>query len=97
MSDTFTPFDLQTNLVNQTLVVTFDLVFIIERWLRHNGRLTPNTSVWQKVYSACAIIAAIVGAVGLILLSIYDVAHHKRMHDTCLGVFIIGTVSTTPS
>jgi len=73
-------------------VVTFDLVFIIERWLRHKGRLTPNTSVWQKVYAACSIIAAIIGAAGLILLSIFDVAHHKRMHDTFLGVFILGYV-----
>jgi len=73
-------------------VVTFDLVFIIERWLRHSGRLTPNTSVWQKVYSACSIVAAIIGAAGLILLSIFDVAHHKRLHDTFLGVFIIGYI-----
>ncbi|KAF9692357.1 hypothetical protein EKO04_009428 [Ascochyta lentis] len=73
-------------------VVTFDLAFIFERYLRHAGRLAPNTSVWQKVYSILSIIAAIIGAVGLILLTIYDNYHYNRMHNICLGVFIIGYI-----
>lgn len=73
-------------------VVTFDLAFIFERYLRHAGKLAPNTSVWQKIYSLISIIAAIVGAVGLILLTIYDNYHHNRMHNICLGVFIIGYI-----
>ena len=32
------------------------------------------------------------GAVGLILLTIFDNYHHNRMHNICLGVFIIGYI-----
>lgn len=73
-------------------VLTFDLAFILERYLRHAGRLTPNTSTWQKANSACATIAAIVGAAGLILLSIFDTKRHNRLHNIFLGVFIIGYI-----
>lgn len=73
-------------------VVTFDLAFIFERWLRHAGRLTANTSHWQKVYSLCATVAAIVGAAGLILLTIFDDKNHDRLHNIFLGVFIIGYI-----
>jgi hypothetical protein len=73
-------------------VVTFDLAFIFERWLRHTGTLTPNTSAWQKLYSACATFAAIVGAAGLILLTIFDTKRHSRLHLIFLGVFIIGYI-----
>ncbi|KAJ4984027.1 fk506 suppressor [Stagonosporopsis vannaccii] len=73
-------------------VVTFDLAFISERYMRHAGKLAPNTSIWQKIYSLISIIAAIVGAVGLILLTIYDNYHHNRMHNICLAVFIIGYI-----
>ncbi|KAF3052960.1 hypothetical protein E8E11_007225 [Didymella keratinophila] len=73
-------------------VVTFDLAFIFERYLRHAGKLAPNTSNWQKLYSGLSIIAAIVGAVGLILLTIFDNYHHNRMHNICLAIFIIGYI-----
>lgn len=73
-------------------VVTFDLAFIFERWLRHSGKLARNTSLWQKVYSACATIAAIVGAAGLILLTIYDTKRHPQLHDVFLCVFIGGYI-----
>ncbi|KAF1914950.1 Frag1/DRAM/Sfk1 family-domain-containing protein [Ampelomyces quisqualis] len=73
-------------------VVTFDLAFIFERYLRHAHKLTPNTSIWQKVYSACATLAAIVGAAGLILLTIFDCKNHNRLHNIFLAVFIIGYI-----
>ncbi|KAF2108952.1 Frag1/DRAM/Sfk1 family-domain-containing protein [Lophiotrema nucula] len=73
-------------------VVSFDLVFVFERWLRHTGRLAHNTSVWQKVYSICSIIAAIAGAAGLILLSIFDTRHHHNLHDAFLVLFIGGYI-----
>jgi hypothetical protein len=73
-------------------VVTFDLAFIFERWLRHSGKLHRNTSVWQKVYSGCSIVAAIAGAAGLILLSIFDNVNHNRLHNIFLAVFIIGYI-----
>jgi rSAM-associated Gly-rich repeat protein len=73
-------------------VVTFDLAFIFERYLRHTGKLHRNTSVWQKIYSGCSIVAAIAGAAGLILLSIFDDVHHDRLHQIFLAVFIIGYI-----
>jgi hypothetical protein len=73
-------------------VITFDLAFIFERYLRHTGKLHRNTSVWQKVYSACSIIAAVAGAAGLILLSIFDNVNHNKLHTIFLAVFIIGYI-----
>lgn len=73
-------------------VVIFDLGFIAERWLRHTGRLTHNTSNFQKFLSVVSILAAIVGAVGLICLTIFDTLNHHTLHDTFLVVFIAGYV-----
>lgn len=73
-------------------VITFDLAFVFERWLRHTGKLAPNTSIWQKIYSGIAIVGAIVGGVGLILLSIFDTVRHPRLHNVFLAVFIIGYI-----
>jgi hypothetical protein len=73
-------------------VVSFDLAFIAERWLRHLGKLTPNTSWWQKSFSLISIIGSIAGAAGLILLSIFDTLRHPSMHDAMLALFIIGYV-----
>lgn len=73
-------------------VVTFDLAFIAERWLRHLGKLTPNTSWWQKTWSIISIIAAVAGAAGLILLTIFDDVHHRTLHDAFLALFILGYV-----
>ena len=72
--------------------VSFTLAFLFERWLRHSGRLAQNTSTWQKIYSICATVAAIVGAAGLILLTIFDCKNHDRLHNIFLGVFIIGYI-----
>lgn len=69
-------------------VVVFDLTFISERWLRHKGRLAHNTSKLQKFFSVCAILAAIVGAAGLILLSCFDTLRHPNLHDAFLAVFM---------
>jgi len=67
-------------------VVSFDFAFLFERYLRHQGKLARNTSKWQKVYSACATIAAIVGAAGLILLTIFDTKRHHTLHDVFLSL-----------
>jgi hypothetical protein len=71
-----------------TTVVTFTLSFVVERWLRHSGRLTHNTSVFQKILSGLSIIAALIGMIGLIVLTcLNDVKHHKA-HDVCLVIFM---------
>ena len=69
-------------------VVSFDLAFILERWLRHTGRLAHNTSLTQKILSFLSIIAAIAGAAGLILLSIFDTLRHHHLHDGFLVLFM---------
>jgi hypothetical protein len=74
------------------MVVTFDLVFIGERWLRHTRRLAPNYSRSEKVCSALAILMSIVGAAGLILLTIFDTRQYPKVHDAMLAVFIIGYI-----
>ncbi|KAF2749941.1 hypothetical protein M011DRAFT_517798 [Sporormia fimetaria CBS 119925] len=73
-------------------VVAFDIAFVLERWLRHTGRLAPNTSVWQKIWSSASSIAAIVGGAGLILLAVFDTARHSRLHRIFLAVFIGGYI-----
>jgi hypothetical protein len=73
-------------------VVSFDIAFILERYLRHTGKLARNTSIWQKIYSTLSIIFAIAGAAGLILLSIFDTLRHSRLHDIFLVVFIGGYI-----
>jgi len=72
--------------------IFLDLGFMAERWLRHVGRLAPNTSTTQKVLSVLAIICAIAGSAGLILLSIFDTYRHPHLHDGFLLLFIAGYV-----
>ncbi|RMZ92682.1 hypothetical protein DV736_g110, partial [Chaetothyriales sp. CBS 134916] len=73
------------------MVITLDLGFIAERWLRHNGRLAPNTR-FQKTASLLSIFFAIAGAVGLIILTIFDTYRHHKVHHACLALFIGGYV-----
>jgi len=72
--------------------VTLDLSFGADRWLRHKGRLVPNTTVGEKVLSGLTIAFAVVGTAGLILLSVFDTLRHKMLHDVFLLLFIAGYV-----
>lgn len=69
-----------------------DLALASERWLRHNGRLVKNVTTTEKVLSALSIICAIVGTVGLILLSVYDTLRYPRLHDVFLALFLGGYI-----
>ncbi|CAK1368242.1 hypothetical protein CB0940_11085 [Cercospora beticola] len=71
-----------------TSVAIFDLAFISERWLRHKGRLTQNYSISEKILSGFAIAFALIGAAGLILLTIFDTVRYPRVHVSMLVVFI---------
>jgi len=73
-------------------VVLLDIGIIAERWLRHTGRLARNTSKTQKFLSVLAILFAIAGAAGLILLSNFDTNHYPNMHDGFLLLFIGGYI-----
>ncbi|CAD0091966.1 unnamed protein product [Aureobasidium vineae] len=76
-------------------VVVFDVCFVSERWLRHKGRLAHNTSTVQKVLSGFACAFAIIGAIGLILLTILDTVSHPTAHDICLVIFMYVSVFHT--
>lgn len=69
-------------------VVTFNIVFIAERWLRHSGRLHGNTSTFQKVLSSIAILCSIAGGIGLICLTCLNDVKHHTAHDVCLAIFM---------
>ncbi|KAI5358963.1 hypothetical protein Slin15195_G114120 [Septoria linicola] len=75
-----------------TSVVVFNLAFVSERWLRHKGRLTQNYSKSEKILSSLAIVAAMVGAAGLILLTIFDTVRYSNVHQAMLVVFIAGYI-----
>ncbi|KAH6648907.1 Frag1/DRAM/Sfk1 family protein [Truncatella angustata] len=70
--------------------IFLDLSFGADRWLRHKGRLVPNTTVTEKVLAGLTIVFAIAGTVGLTCLSGFDTAHYPRLHDIFLAVFIGG-------
>ena len=72
--------------------VFLDLSFAADRWLRHKGVLAHNITLAEKVLSGIAIIFAIAGTAGLILLSCFDTAHFPRLHDGFLALFIAGYV-----
>ena len=44
----------------------------------------------EKVLSGLTIFFAVVGTIGLILLSIFDTASHPMLHNLFLGFFIGG-------
>lgn len=69
-------------------VVSFDLVFILERWLRHKQHLVQNHRTREKVLSGLAIVWSIIGAAALILLTIFDTKNHNKIHDAMLVVFM---------
>ncbi|KAF6827426.1 frag1 dram sfk1 family protein [Colletotrichum plurivorum] len=70
--------------------VFLDLSFFSDRWLRHKGRLAPNTSAGEKVLFGLTIVFALVGTVGLVCLSIFDTYRHGRLHLLFLLLFIAG-------
>lgn len=72
--------------------IFLDLSFLSDRWLRHRGRLVPNTTIGEKVLSGLTIVFAIIGTAGLILLSIFDTLRHPRLHDIFLLLFIAGYI-----
>jgi len=72
--------------------ILLDISFGADRYLRHKGRLVPNASTTEKVLSGLTILFAVVGTVGLILLSVFDTLRHPLQHDIFLLLFIAGYV-----
>jgi hypothetical protein len=70
--------------------IFLDAAFLSERWLRHKGRLAPNTTLMEKILTWLSIAFAAVGTVGLICLSIFRTGRYTRLHHTFLALFIGG-------
>ncbi|KAF5327275.1 hypothetical protein D9619_004241 [Psilocybe cf. subviscida] len=70
--------------------VGFTLTLIVERILRHHGRLMPNMRRRERVFSILAILGALIGGAGLILLSVFDTKRFPSVHRIFLLVFIVG-------
>jgi len=87
-------FGLKPLFITGSVVTTIflDLGFASERWLRHYGRLAPNTSRAQSMLSSISIFFAICGTCGLILLSNFDTYHHDRLHNGFLLLFLGGYI-----
>lgn len=73
-------------------VVAVEIGFFADRWLRHRGRLARNITVLEKWLSGLSMVFALIGAAGLILLTIFDTWRHPRAHDVFLLLFIVGYV-----
>ena len=71
-------------------VITFGIAFGIERWLRHRGLLFHASSITSTLLSTVGSMFTIAGAFGLMLLTIFDLKRHQRIHFISLGVFISG-------
>lgn len=69
-------------------VVFLDLALLAERWLRHSGQLVPNKGWFDKICSILSIFFSVAGALGLILLSIFDTAEYPHLHDGFLVMFM---------
>lgn len=71
-----------------TAISVFTLTFVAERWLRHKGRLAKNYYASEKVLSVLATLFALIGSLGLILLTIFDTVRYPRVHVGMLGMFM---------
>ncbi|RVD83498.1 uncharacterized protein DFL_007885 [Arthrobotrys flagrans] len=72
--------------------VCFVLSLFGARWLRHRGRILPNTSMTQRVFSIISIIGAIIGGIGLVLLAVFDTRRYTTLHRVFLVVFCGGVL-----
>ncbi|KAF5342631.1 hypothetical protein D9611_001917 [Ephemerocybe angulata] len=70
--------------------VGFFLCLVVERYLRHSGRLLPHMRRREKIFSTLAVLGAFMGGCGLILLSIFDTKRYTSAHRAFLLVFMIG-------
>ncbi|CAK4029255.1 Hypothetical predicted protein [Lecanosticta acicola] len=71
-------------------VCSFSAAFFTERWLRHKGLLIHASSFWGSTMSVLASFFTLMGAAGLMNLTIWDARNHTHVHDPSIGVFIGG-------
>ncbi|KAI6125084.1 Frag1/DRAM/Sfk1 [Pisolithus croceorrhizus] len=70
--------------------VGFLLSLVLERLLRHRGRLAPEMRRREHVFGVLSVIGAFIAMLGLALLSGFDTQHYASLHRVFLLVFMIG-------
>ncbi|KAF9226201.1 hypothetical protein BS17DRAFT_776875 [Gyrodon lividus] len=66
------------------------LSLVLERLLRHRGRLPPDMRRRERVLGTLAIVGAFIAMWGLILLSGFDTGRYPTLHRIFLLVFMLG-------
>lgn len=72
--------------------IGFFLSLVLERLLRHRGRLVPSMRRRERVLEVLAIIGSFIGMWGLILLSGFDTKRHASLHRLFLLIFALGVI-----
>jgi Frag1/DRAM/Sfk1 family len=87
-------FTLKPLFITGSVITTIflDLAFLSERYLRLKGRLVRNASKTENVLSNLSLVFAIIGTLGLILLSIFDSYRHGTLHNIFLFFFMGGYI-----
>lgn len=67
----------------------FVLSLISERWLRHQRRLRPNFEQADRALSITSICCALVGEIGILIVSIFNTHDFHRVHEGLLVIFIV--------
>ncbi|TFK40138.1 Frag1/DRAM/Sfk1, partial [Crucibulum laeve] len=70
--------------------ISFFLSLLVERYLRHSGRLMPNMRMRERVFGTLAVLGSFIGGCGLILLSVFDTKRFPSLHRAFLLVFMLG-------
>jgi hypothetical protein len=64
--------------------VGFVITLLVARVLRNHGRLVASMRRRESVFAWLAVLGSVIGAAGLILLSIFDTKRHTRLHRVFL-------------
>ena len=80
MSDTFAFSKTLVIIMSSIVAALFILSLFLERWLRHVDRIPGTIHSKQRTYDIVAIILGIIGAAGLVVLSVFDDQNHATVH-----------------
>ena len=67
---------------------TFAVALIVERWLRHRGRLLHTSSRLMTFLSAMTAFCMVAGSCSLIFLTIFNVRDRPGVHYPLVSVFM---------
>jgi len=70
----------------------FFATLVVDAMLRRSGILERSGRKRSKWLAYLSVVAAFIGAMGLILLSGFDTDRYPTLHDAFLAVFIIGVI-----